>query len=175
MIFAALLVLAAWQMRDSFRPVVAGQPAPIFAAEGLAGEVVTLDDFDGKVRIVNIWATWCPPCVEEMPSMERLYQDIGDADFEILAVSVDAAFGETDDSGRPGASQRQIADFAEELGLTFEILRQPSGTIQQVYQISGVPESFIITRDGVIHRRLSGPTVWDHPRYRELILDLLAG
>lgn len=175
MIFVALLFVSAWFMRGQFQPVIAGQPAPSFAAETLNAEPVALEDYDGKVLLVNIWATWCVPCLTEMPSMERLYREIGSEDFEILAVSVDVALGETDGRGNAGASKEKIGEFVDELGLTFEVLHQPSGIIQRDYQTTGVPESFIIDRDGVIFRRLAGSTVWDHPRYRELILDLLEG
>ena len=68
----------------------AGKPAPSFALPGLDGKIVHLSDHRGKVVLVNIWATWCRPCVDEMPSMEKLYQEFKDRDFEILAVSIDA-------------------------------------------------------------------------------------
>lgn len=169
------LVVVAWVARDSFTPVVAGEPAPEFTVQDLDGQPVTLDDYRGKVVLLNIWATWCPPCREEMPSMESLYETIGSEDFAILAVSVDAALGETDASGREGASKQELARFAQEHGLTFTILHNPSGDIQDTYQTTGVPESFVIGRDGVIYRRLAGATVWDHPRYLELIEGLLEG
>lgn len=170
-----LMVMAAWVARDRFRPVIAGEPAPSFVVQDLQGQRVSLGDYEDKVLLLNIWATWCAPCREEMPSMERLYRDVDDADFEILAVSVDAAPGERDGGGRPGASKDKLADFAAEYGLTFPILHNPSGDIQGTYQTTGVPESFVIGRDGVIQRRIAGATVWDHDRYRELIRSLLDG
>lgn len=105
--------------------------------------------------------------------MERLYRSIDDPDFEILAVSVDAALGEQDAAGRPGASKQNLRDFAAEYDLTFPILHNPSGDIQGLYQTTGVPESFVIDRDGLILRRLAGPTAWDHDRYQELVRSLL--
>lgn len=168
-----LMVVAAWVARDRFRPVIAGEPAPSFVVQDLRGEPVSLADYTGKVVLLNIWATWCAPCREEMPSMERLYRDVGDGDFEILAVSVDAALGERDAAGRSGASKEKLETFAADYDLTFPILHNPSGDIQAIYQTTGVPESFIIGRDGVIRRRLAGATVWDHDRYRELIRSLL--
>lgn len=169
------MVVAAWVARDRFRPVIAGERAPSFVVQDLEGERVALDQYAGKVLILNVWATWCAPCREEMPSMERLYRDIRDEDFEILAVSVDASPGERDERGNPGASKQRLAEFAAEYDLTFPILHNPSGDIQATYQTTGVPESFIIGRDGVIQRRIAGATVWDHDRYRELIRSLLDG
>lgn len=170
-----LMVVAAWAARDRMQPVIAGEMAPDFVVQDLNGAPVSLDDYAGKVVILNIWATWCGPCKEEMPSMERLYRGMAGEDFEILAVSVDAAVGETGREGFPGASKTALAEFAEQYDLTFPILHDPSGSIQSTYQTTGVPESFLIDTDGVIRRRLAGATVWDHDRYRELIRSLLDG
>lgn len=167
------MVVAAWVGRDRFRPVIAGEPAPSFTVQTLTGEPASLQDYRGKVVLLNVWATWCAPCREEMPSMERLYREIDHEDFEILAVSIDAAPGEGRAPGRPGASKADIEAFAEEYGLTFPILHNPSGDIQKAYQTTGVPESFIIGRDGVIYKKIAGATVWDHVQYRELIQRLL--
>lgn len=172
-IFLGLLVIAAWVGRDRFRPVMAGSRAPSFEVETLEGAPISLDDFEGQVVLVNIWATWCAPCRYEMPSMETLYREFDGSDFEILAVSVDAAPGERDAVGRPGVSKQKLRDFAEELGLTFAILHDPEGGIQNLYQTTGVPESFLLDRDGIIVKRIAGATVWDHDRYRELIRRLL--
>lgn len=169
------LVVVAWMGRDRMRPVMAGHPAPGFEAETLDGTPVALSDYRGKVLLVNIWATWCRPCRAEMPSMEALYREFEDTDFEILAVSVDAEAGERDEAGRRGASKARLADFARELGLTFPILHDPEGRIERLYRTTGVPESFLVDRDGVIVRHVAGATVWDHPRYRELVRRLLAG
>lgn len=105
--------------------------------------------------------------------METLYRDFHGTDFEILAVSVDAAPGETDVQGRQGVSKARLEAFAREYDLTFPILHDPSGDIQRVYQTTGVPESFLVDRDGVIVRRVAGATSWDHPNYRDLIQRLL--
>ena len=175
LLFLGLLVVAAWVGRDRFRPLTVGDRAPNFTAQTLEGEPVELEDYRGKVLLVNVWATWCAPCREEMPSMETLYRELGGEDFEILAVSIDAARGETDAQGRDGASKERLRSFAEQLDLTFPILHQPSGTIQELYQTTGVPESFIIDRNGVIVRKVAGATVWDHGNYREFVQRLLDG
>ena len=163
------LIVAAWLGRDRFEPVVAGQPAPAFTATTLEGTPVGLDQYRGKVVLLNVWATWCAPCLEEMPSMERLYRELAGHPFEILAVSVDDQV----DGSVPSAALRV---FAADLDMTFPILHSApsaSGSIQRVFQTTGVPESFLIGPDGVIYRRIAGPTTWDSPQYRDQILRLL--
>lgn len=167
---AGFLVVVAWVGRQSYQPVITGAAAPSFTVTNMAGEEVTLADYRGKVVLLNVWATWCPPCKEEMPSMQRLYEEMEGTDFEILAVSVDAPRGQEDAFGRPGGD---LEAFAQEYGLTFPILHDPQGGIQRTYQTTGVPESFIVGRDGVIYKKVAGPTDWDAPVNQELIRRLL--
>jgi peroxiredoxin len=103
--------------------------------------------------------------------MQRLYEQLEGEDFEILAVSIDAPAGSFDLFGREGGD---LVTFAEELELTFPILHNPSGDIQQIYQTTGVPESFVIGKDGVIYKKVAGDTEWDAPENVELIRRLLA-
>jgi peroxiredoxin len=169
---AGVLVLVAWMGRERYRPVITGSAAPDFTAASLEGEPVRLVDYRGKVVLLNVWATWCAPCREEMPSMQRLYDSLDGEDFEILAVSVDAPLGQRDAMGNRGGD---LEAFADALGLTFTILHNPSGDIQRTYQTTGVPESFVIGRDGTIYKKVAGPTRWDAPVNEELVRRLLAG
>jgi peroxiredoxin len=172
-----VLVVFAWLGKGSLQPVMAGEPAPEFTVTNLAGEPVHLSDYRGKVILLNVWATWCAPCREEMPSMERLYHQVrampGGEDFEILAVSVDASLEKPDALGR-GVKNGDLEAFARELGLTFPIVHNESGHLQSLFQTTGVPESFIVDRDGVIFYKYAGPTEWDKPQYLEMIRRLLA-
>jgi cytochrome c biogenesis protein CcmG/thiol:disulfide interchange protein DsbE len=171
LLFVVAVVVVAWMGRDSYRPVMAGEPAPEFVATTLGGEDRTLADYQGKVVLLNIWATWCPPCREEMPSMERLYGRLADTDFEIVAVSVDAALpGSIGWGGNIGGD---VPAFVEEFGLTFPILHDASGAVADTYQATGLPESFLIGRDGMIYRKVPGGTDWDDDRYVEQIQRLL--
>ena len=104
--------------------------------------------------------------------MQRLREAIPDEDFAILAVSVDAPAGEMDLFGREGGD---LQAFAENMGLTFLILHDPTGKIQEVYQTTGVPESFVVDRNGVIFKKVAGPTEWDAPANVQLIQRLLDG
>ncbi len=165
-----LVVGLAWVNRDSFTPVGPGSEAPEFAATTLEGDTVGLGAYEGNVVLLNIWATWCFPCREEMPSMQRVYERYRDRDFEVVAVSIDAPAGKRDDFGRPGGD---LEAFAEKYDLTFQILHDPSGRIQETYQMTGVPESFVIGKDGVIYKKVTGATDWDAPQNRRLIERLL--
>lgn len=102
--------------------------------------------------------------------MQRLYELIDDPDFEVVAVSIDARQGQRDESGNVGGD---VAAFVEEYGLTFDILLNPSGSIQRIYQTTGVPESFVIGRDGMIYQKVTGAAEWDSPRNVALMRRLL--
>jgi peroxiredoxin len=171
LIGVALLIGGAWVNQDRIGPVTTGTLAPDFVVENLDGGLVRLSDHSGKVVLVNIWATWCPPCRTEMPSMERLYQRLNGEDFEIMAVSVDAELGLLDAAGEVGGD---IEAFADSLGLTFPMLHDPSGDIQRLYRTMGLPETFLIGRDGIIYKKVAGGTEWDAAGHVELIQRLLA-
>jgi cytochrome c biogenesis protein CcmG/thiol:disulfide interchange protein DsbE len=166
-----VLIIAAWVNREGIQPVTTGTMAPEFEVADLSGGLARLSDHRGEVVLLNIWATWCGPCRVEMPSMQRLYEKIGDEGFEILAVSIDAAVGQFDLIGNPGGD---IKAFADSLGLTFPILHNPSGDIQRLYRTTGVPETFLIGKDGIIYKKVAGGTEWDAPQHKELIQRLLA-
>ena len=166
-----VLIIFAWVNPNRIQPVTVGTVAPEFEVNDLDGGIARLSDHNGEVVLVNIWATWCLPCLIEMPSMERLYQEIGEDGFEIMAVSIDAELGGFDLAGRPGGD---IQVFADSLGLTFPMLHDPSGGIEHLYRTTGVPETFLIGRDGIIYKKVAGGTEWDAPQHKELIQRLLA-
>jgi len=165
-----LLVMMGWLVRDRFLPVEVGTAAPEFPATDMQGRPVSLASLRGEVVLLNIWATWCPPCREEMPSMQRLHQALAAEGVKIVAVSIDAAEGETDSGGRPGGDVRA---FADAMGLTFTIWRDPAGDIQRVYRTTGVPESFVIDRQGTIVKKVIGATEWDSEANLDLFRRLL--
>ena len=164
------VVITAWVARDFFQPVGPGTRAPEFEVANLAGEMVSLEDYRGKVVLVNIWATWCAPCRQEMPSMQRLYEELEGTDFEIVAISVDAPIGTMAPTGGLGGN---VAEFVEEFGLTFPILHDKSGKLQFTYQTTGLPESFLLDRNGVIYKKLAGGAEWDAGQHKDVILRLL--
>ncbi|HEU4473564.1 MAG TPA: TlpA disulfide reductase family protein [Gemmatimonadales bacterium] len=126
--------------------------APNFRAIDLATrDSVSLEDYRGSVTLVNIWATWCVPCREEMPSMQRLFDSVGTRGFRIAAISIDE-----------GSSEDVVA-FARELDLSFDILHDRSGSVERLYQTTGVPESFLLDRRGKLVKRVIGAHDWSSP------------
>jgi cytochrome c biogenesis protein CcmG, thiol:disulfide interchange protein DsbE len=143
--------------------VEVGARAPDFRAVDLAtGDSVSLrEHYRGAVTLVNIWATWCVPCRVEMPAMEKAYQSLAPRGFRIAAVSID--------EGNP----EDVQAFGRELGLSFDILQDRSTKVQQIYQTTGVPESFLLNREGVIVKRVIGAQDWGSAVNRALIERLL--
>ena len=138
-----------------------GLPAPDFAFPDLNGQEVSLSDHRGKVVFVNVWATWCPPCISEMPSMQKLYDRLKGESFEILAVSIDFA------------GREAVAPFMRKLNLTFPALLDPQGSIQPLYGITGVPESFIVDKEGILVEKVIGPMDWADPKILSFFQDLI--
>lgn len=157
LIIASLLILLLLNRNTSLYtsvkivPINVGLPAPDFTFPDVDGKMVSLSDYKGKVVLVNIWATWCPSCVDEMPSMEKLYQKLKGEDFEILAVSIDSL----------GA--RVVAPFMKKYNLTFPALIDSGGTIRILYRTTGVPESFIIDKNGILAQKIIGARDWGTP------------
>ncbi len=143
--------------------VAAGDMAANFALQDLRGQTVALSALRGKVVFLNIWATWCGPCREEMPSMETLFNAMnGRSDFVMLAVSQD----------RKGRSV--VAPYVEKSGgYHFEILLDPENRVSEEYNVSGVPETFIIDRKGRIVAHHMGAFDWSRDDVRQALLELL--
>ena len=162
---AALLAAgAAWALwsAEPVPPLLeAGSPAPEFSLPPLGGGApLGLGELRGRVVLVNFWATWCKPCEDEMPAMERLYRALGRDGFELLAISVDAGDAE-------------VEAFRERLELSFPILRDPDRRVATRYQSLRFPETFLIGPDGVVAARFIGPREWDAPEYEARIRALL--
>jgi thiol-disulfide isomerase/thioredoxin len=117
--------------------------------------------YRGHVTLINIWATWCVPCKVEMPAMQRLYDSLGPQGFRIAAVSIDQEGPDV------------VRAFASDLKLTFDILQDRAGGIQQVYQTTGVPESFLVDTTGIIMKRVIGAQDWFAPVNVALIRRLM--
>ncbi|NIS69309.1 MAG: redoxin domain-containing protein [Proteobacteria bacterium] len=125
-----------------------GEPAPEFTLPTLDGKSARLADYRGKVVLLNFWATWCPPCIWEMPSMESLYQRFKGREFEILGVSIDAK------------GESVVRPFVDDHGITFPVLLDPDSQVYKRYGVTGVPESFIIDKDGKVASKIVGARNW---------------
>jgi thiol-disulfide isomerase/thioredoxin len=140
-----------------FIPVSPAEPAPAFSFFDLDGNSVSLSDFAGKLVVVNLWATWCAPCLREMPSLERLPQHL-DRKIVVLAISED----------RGGS--KVVEPFVEKLGLkSVKVYLDPKSGAERAFKIQGLPTSFVIDRDGKIRGRLEGAAEWDSPKLLETL------
>ena len=133
-----------------------GNAAPQFAVED-SDRRISLGDFKGKIVVLNFWATWCPPCVDEMPSLVRMQQLMRDKGVTVLAVSVDA------DSG-------SYHKFLKDHNVNLLTVRDPDQKSNNLYGTFKFPETYIIDRNGVVRRKFIGPVDWNQPD----ILDYLS-
>jgi peroxiredoxin len=169
-LFAIVVALGAggwWTARNAAASgvVAVGSPAPDFRAASLDPAdttVQTLDRYRGDVVLLNLWATWCGPCVWEMPSIQRLYDAYRDRGLRVVGVAVDD----------PPFADR-VRAFVAEHQLTFDILHEGSGQIERDYRSRGLPATYIIGRDGRIRVIRQGATEWDAPAHRAVIEQLL--
>jgi peroxiredoxin len=133
--------------------------APNFTLRDLQGRDVSLEDLKGQVVFLNFWATWCPPCRNEMPSMEKLYRRMEGRNFAMLAVDLQE-------------SEEQVRRFVDTAGYSFPVLLDSSGRTGAAYQVSGIPTTYIIDKQGNVLARVVGGREWHTPEIIELFLDL---
>jgi peroxiredoxin len=142
-------------------PVGRGSAAPDFALPSVDSErLIALSDLRGQVVLVNFWATWCKPCEDEMPAMDRLYRELHPAGFELLAISV-------------GEQLSVVRGFRDRLGVTFPVLLDSDKSVSTTWQTFAFPESLLVDRDGTVLERYVGPRDWDAPAYVARIRRLL--
>lgn len=122
-----------------------GQPVPRYAATTLGGDSASIAGLAGKVVLLNIWATWCHPCRDEIPYLETLYEKHRAEGFEIVGVSVDAR-----------GQDSQIRDFVKEFRMSYPIWHDPDERVQSTFLAIGVPASYLIDRQGVLRWRRIG-------------------
>lgn len=139
---------------------VVGKPAPDFTLVDRQGKTWTLSELKGQVVFVNFWATWCAPCREEMPSMQELHEQLPKDRFKMLAIL--------------NNDEPALADsFAAKLGLSMPILDDQANTVGLKYGLTGVPETFIINKKGIIVRKFLGPAQWTAPRYIQMLTQFM--
>ena len=142
--------------------VALDRPAPEIVVQDRGGQAHRLSDFRGKVVLINFWATWCPPCVEEMPSMESLRKELDETQLEIMALSVD-------DSWEP------IDAFLEKTTYGFGIYADFQEKVAKRYGTHMIPETYIVDKQGVIRCKVSGDRDWMEPAVIAFLKKLIAG
>jgi cytochrome c biogenesis protein CcmG/thiol:disulfide interchange protein DsbE len=172
LVLAGLLALAApaWGAGDAgtdlyapagVAPAGTVMAAPDFTLPTLKGDTLTLSDFGGRVVVLNFWATWCGPCVKEMPTLERLADRLADRGLSVLAVSLDM--------GDP----KRVADFVRGYGWRLPVLLDPLAQVGDAYAIRAMPTTYVIGPDGNIRGRSFGAQEWDTPAAVALMESLL--
>lgn len=147
--------------------------APNFTLKDLEGRPVSLKDFKGKGLLINFWATWCVPCVAEMPALEKLYQELKGDGIIVVGINFD-----------PPENAAGVKEFIRDKGITFPILLADSIELANAWGVSGFPESFLVDREGKFalvldpekrlpSMRLLADRPWDSAEYVKLIRDAL--
>ncbi len=125
--------------------------APDFSVKTLDGESVSLSDYKGKVVLLNLWATWCPPCRKEMPSMQALYDDLSNRGFTILAVAA---------PNPPRETLEKIKNHISENDFSFPVLIDAEYKVNSIYGTGSIPTSWVVDTEGNLVARLVGATEW---------------
>ena len=145
-----------------FIPVSPPQPAPPFSFVDPDGNTVSLADFSGKLVVLNLWATWCAPCLREMPSLDRMQTRLG-KDVVVLAISEDRG------------GDKVVEPFIEKLGLkSVKFYLDPKSGAERAFKVQGLPTSFVIGREGSVRGRIEGAAEWDSPRLLDTLKSFLA-
>lgn len=139
-----------------------GEPFPEYAAPMLDGDTVRLSNLRGEVVLLNVWATWCPPCRREMPALEQLHRDLKQRDFQLVGVSIDAE-GSVDD----------VRAFVQEIGVTYTILHDPASRIIALLGAPGIPATYLIDGEGRLVAKWLGEIDPSTPSIREPILQAI--
>lgn len=155
-IIAVLATFIILRVHGTGEIIKEGMAAPDFELERVGGGIMKLSDQKGKVVVLNFWATWCPPCVEEMPSLERLHRRLEGKDFILIAVSIDNNIN-------------TVERFIKQFNITFSVLHDPGGQISEMYGTYQFPETFIIGRDGTVMRKEVGAFRWDDEKIVEYL------
>jgi len=138
---------------DSIREpnVVVGDTAPNFKVVTDSGKTLTRTDFGGKVLVLNFWATWCPPCREELPSLNRFQQQLAGTGIVVLGVSVDK-------------NEQVYKAFLKRNGVTFETSRDPEANVPADYGTFKYPETYVIDANGKVRQKYIGEVDWMDPQ-----------
>jgi len=158
LLLIGVAVAIASLMPEGIQPVKIGDQVKTFVLPDLKGKAQSLPE--GKVILLNFWATWCPPCRKEVPSMVKLYDKFKDKGFEIVAVSVDRNI-------------EDITEFVTEQNMNFTVLHDKDSKVSHQYGVFRYPESLIVDSNGVVLQHLNGAVEWMEPQFHDYIEKLL--
>jgi peroxiredoxin len=159
--FVLVFVLFFSRPPGQYRAVGLGEKVPDFTLRTDDGQPTSLSDFRGKVVVLNFWASWCGPCVDELPSLKQFAQRYADSDIVVLGISLDED---------PDAYE----EFLVKYEINFLNMRNPSRTVSDMYGTIKLPETYIISRDGHLLNKIIGPTDWSSAQMIEYFDSLLA-
>lgn len=160
-VLAGLVLLLSPRGGQRARIPQTGDPAPDFQLTTLDNRTVSLSGLRGKVVMVHFWATWCPPCVEELPALDRFARSLAGSDLEVLTISVD--------EGGPDV----VREFMQRNKLALPVLLDPDKTAASRYGTFKFPETYLVDRQGIIRNKIIGAVDWGRPEAREIIEGLL--
>lgn len=146
---ATIFASSAWAA-ESMTPLDGKAPAPDFTLPDVDGNAVRLSDFRGKVVIVNFWATWCPPCRFEMPSLQRAWEKLKDDGGAVIAVHV-------------GGKEDEVWQFMSSYDLSFPIVLDKDSSVIKAWPVKGLPTTLVVDPEGLIRYRAIGGREWDDP------------
>ncbi len=141
------------------RPLAIGDNAPEFSVPALPSGSLDLKNYRGQVVVLNFWATWCPPCVEETPSLEEFAEKMRDHGVIVLSVSVDE-------------DQKALQDFVQKYHISFPVGRDPDRSLAARFGTWQFPETYILDRRGLLAEKLANAADWSDPRIQSFVLDL---
>ena len=148
----------AWHQRQA-RPVNIGDRAPDFSVPALPSGSLDLKNYRGQIVVLNLWATWCPPCVEETPSLEQFAEKMRDRGVIVLGISVDE-------------DRKVLQDFIQKNHISYPVGRDPDRSLSARYGTFQFPESYILDRRTRVAEKVVGPIDWNDSRIQNFVLDL---
>lgn len=160
-LFCLFLLLSGCKQEAVGPGIELDRPAPDFTLTDTTGKTWSLADLRGRVVLVNFWASWCQPCLQEMPSMRDLNGLLPEDQFTMLSILFNDA---------PAMAENTAARFR----LNFPILIDPENMAARAYGLTGVPETYVIDKEGVLRKKFIGPVEWDSPEARQMMLRYIA-
>lgn len=157
-LLAALVAVFAHAVRE--KVVGVGDTAPNFSIRTDNGLTISPASFGGRLLVLNFWATWCPPCIEEMPSLDQMQKQLKDAGVVVLGISVDE-------------DEAAYKNFLARTRVSFLTARDPAAQISSLYGTYRYPETYVINREGKVVQKIIGPTEWTDERMLAYLRSLL--